>query len=61
MSKPQLAQATPVTPPIVNRIINPTVKSIGVSSLIDPPHIVASHEKILIAVGTAIIIVAAVK
>jgi len=29
--------------------------------LIEPPHIVATQEKILIAVGTAMIIVAAVK
>jgi hypothetical protein len=33
----------------------------GASMLIDPPHIVANHEKILIPVGTAMIIVAAVK
>ena len=36
-------------------------KSIGVSNLIDPSHIVAIQLKILIPVGTAIIIVAAVK
>jgi hypothetical protein len=45
----------------VNRKINPTVQSIGVVSLITPPYIVPNHEKILIPVGTAIIIVAAVK
>ena len=33
----------------------------GVLNEIDPPHIVAIHEKILIPVGTAIIIVAAKK
>jgi len=38
------------------------VKSIaGLSKLIDPPHKVASQLNILIPVGTAIIIVAAVK
>ena len=31
------------------------------SNLIEPPHMVATQEKIFIAVGTAIIIVAAVK
>lgn len=35
--------------------------SIGVSKIIEPAHIVAIQEKILIPVGTAIIIVAAVK
>ena len=37
------------------------VNSIEVVSIIDPPHMVATHLKILIPVGTAIIIVAAVK
>jgi hypothetical protein len=45
----------------VKRKMNPTVNNIGVSNLIDPPHIVAIQLKILIPVGTAIIIVAAVK
>ena len=36
-------------------------KSIGVFKIIRPPHIVAIQENILIPVGTAIIIVAAVK
>jgi hypothetical protein len=61
MSNPQFEQATPVTPPIVNKTKNPLVNLIGASMLIDPPHIVANHEKILIPVGTAIIMVAAVK
>jgi hypothetical protein len=39
----------------------PKQKSIGVLNSIDPPHIVANQLKILIPVGTAIIIVAAVK
>jgi len=50
-----------VTPPTVNRKIKPIAQSIGVLKLIDPPHIVAIHEKILIPVGTAIISVAMVK
>jgi hypothetical protein len=35
--------------------------NIGVFKLIEPPHIVAIQLKILIPVGTAIIMVAAVK
>jgi hypothetical protein len=45
----------------VKRKINPIVNNIGVSNLIEPPHKVAIQLKILIPVGTAIIIVAAVK
>ena len=46
-----------VNPPIVNRATNPKANTIGVVYRIDPPQHVASHEKILIPVGTAIIIV----
>ncbi len=35
--------------------------SMGGRNSIEPPHIVAIHEKILMPVGTAMIIVAAVK
>jgi len=52
---------TPDTPPIVNKKIKPTVNNKGVLKLIQPPHIVANQLKILIPVGTAITIVAAVK
>jgi len=45
----------------VNKNIKPIVHNIGVSYLILPPNIVANQENILIPVGTAIIIVAAVK
>jgi hypothetical protein len=45
----------------VNKKINPMANSIGVFNCILPPHIVAIQLKILIPVGTAIIIVAAVK
>lgn len=51
----------PVRPPAVNRKINPRAQSIGVSYFTCDPKIVASHLKILMPVGTAIIIVAAVK
>jgi hypothetical protein len=57
-----LARIIPVSPPRVNRKINPRTKSIvGFPISIEPPHIVAIQLKILIPVGTAIIIVAAVK
>lgn len=52
---------TPVNPPIVNKNINPNANSIGALYVIRPAQRVANHEKILIPVGTAIIIVAAVK
>jgi len=45
----------------VNKIKKPTIHNIGVFNLITPPHIVANQLNILIPVGTAIIIVAAVK
>mgnify|MGYP003960207267 CR=1 FL=1 len=61
MSTPELANITPVTPPTVKRKIKPNANNIGVFKLIDPPHIVAIQLNILIPVGTAMIIVAAVK
>lgn len=61
MSIPEFAKTTPVKPPTVNKNKNPTAKSIGVLNSMLPPHIVASQLKILIPVGTAIIMVAAVK
>jgi hypothetical protein len=45
----------------VNKTKNPTIHSIGVFILMTPPHIVANQLNILMPVGTAIIIVAAVK
>jgi hypothetical protein len=45
----------------VNRKINPNAQTIGVANRIRPPKIVPNQEKILIPVGTAIIIVAPVK
>jgi hypothetical protein len=41
--------------------MKPKAHNIGTVYLTDPPKIVANQEKILIPVGTAIIIVAAVK
>ena len=41
--------------------MDPIANNIGVVNFIDPPHIVAIQLKILIPVGTAITIVAAVK
>jgi hypothetical protein len=62
ISNPALDNITPVNPPKVNKKRNPTAKSIaGCFMSIKPPHIVAIQLKILIPVGTAIIIVAAVK
>jgi hypothetical protein len=45
----------------VNKKIKPLAKSIGVFNTIEPPNIVATQLKILIPVGTAMIIVALVK
>ena len=61
MSNPPLANSTPVNPPIVNKNTNPKAKYIGVTNLILPPYNVPNQLNILIPVGTAIIIVAAVK
>ena len=58
---PALANMTPVTPPRVNKKTNPIAKSIGVSKVRDPPHMVAIQLNIFIPVGTAIIIVASMK
>lgn len=48
-------------PPIVNKAKNPKVNNNGVVNLKLPPYRVANQLKILIPVGTAITIVAAVK
>jgi hypothetical protein len=60
-SRPALANTTPVTPPMVNKNIKPNVNNIGVFNSITPPQSVANQLKTLIPVGTAIIIVDAVK
>jgi len=61
MSIPELDKIIPVKPPKVNRKMKPLANNIGVVSTILPPNIVAIQLKIFIPVGTAIIIVAAVK
>jgi len=61
ISTPAFASTTPVTPPIVNNVINPTAKYVGVLLRITPSHNVAIQENTFTPVGTAITIVAAVK
>ena len=58
---PALASTTPVTPPTVNRKMKPIAHSIGVLKSIEPPHMVAIQENILMPVGTAMTMVAAMK
>lgn len=57
----EFARTTPVRPPIVNKNTNPRAHKQAALYVIRVPYIVASHLKILIPVGTAIIIVADVK
>lgn len=61
ISIPELDKIIPVNPPNVNRNMKPLAKSIGVFMTIFPPNIVATQLKIFIPVGTAMIMVAAVK
>jgi len=61
MSREQLPNTKPVSPPTVNKKIKPITHIIEEVYLILEPWIVAIQLKILIPVGTAIIIVAAVK
>jgi hypothetical protein len=61
MSIEELARITPVSPPTVNRNTNPMAHIIGVSNDKWDPVIVVNQLKILIPVGMAIIMVAAVK
>jgi hypothetical protein len=61
MSIEEFAKITPVNPPIVNRNTKPKAHNIGVSIDRCDPLIVAIQLKILIPVGIAMIIVAAVK
>ena len=50
-----------MTPPTVNRKMKPIAQSIAAVKRIEPPHMVAIQEKILMPVGTAITIVAKTK
>jgi hypothetical protein len=61
ISKDEFDKIIPVKPPVVNRKINPKAHSTGVSYLILDPWRVANQLNTLIPVGTAIIMVAAVK
>lgn len=61
MSRAEFDKIIPVTPPVVNRKMNPNAQSIGVVYLMFDPCRVANHLNTLIPVGTAMIIVAAVK
>jgi hypothetical protein len=61
ISIPEFDKTIPVKPPKVNKKIKPFANNIGVFKTILPPNIVAIQLKILIPVGTAIIIVALVK
>jgi hypothetical protein len=51
----------PVKPPNVNKKMKPLANNMGVFKITTPPNIVAIQLKTFIPVGTAIIIVAAVK
>jgi len=61
ISKDEFDKTIPVSPPTVNKKINPRAHNIGTSYLTFAPKIVASHLNTLIPVGTAMIIVAVVK
>jgi hypothetical protein len=61
MSIDEFGRTTPVRPPIVNRNTNPSAHKQAALYVIRVTYIVASHLKILIPVGTAIIIVDDVK
>lgn len=61
MSREEFARTIPVNPPTVNKKRNPKTQNIGASNANGVPCIVANQEKILMPVGTAIIMVAEVK
>lgn len=61
MSILELARTTPVNPPTVNKNTNPAAHKSEGEKINWVPWRVPSQLKILIPVGTAIIIVAAVK
>jgi hypothetical protein len=61
MSIDEFARTTPVRPPIVNRKTNPSAHRQAALYVIRILYSVASHLKILIPVGTVIIIVADMK
>lgn len=57
----EFANTIPVSPPNVNKTINPNVQSIGVLNFGIFPFIVDNHLNTLTPVGTAITMVAEVK
>src|SRR3954465_8324141 len=61
MSTGAIARTRPEKPPMVKRQMKPIAKSIGVSKLMEPRHIVEIQLKILTPVGTAMRIVAYMK
>lgn len=61
ISSEEFARIIPVSPPMVNRKMNPRAHNIGGSHLMVPPCNVASQLKTLIPVGMAMIMVADVK
>lgn len=61
MSREEFARTIPVSPPMVNRKMNPSAHSMGGSHFIVPPCKVANQLNTLMPVGMAMIIVADVK
>lgn len=61
MSKDELANTMPVSPPIVKRKMKPRAQSMAASHLIIPPCRVANQLNTFTPVGIAMIIVADVK
>ena len=61
MSNDELARTIPVSPPTVNRKINPSAHSMAGDQLILPPCKVANQLNTFTPVGIAIIMVADVK
>jgi len=61
MSREELDNTTPVSPPTVKRVTKPNAHIMAGLNTNRTPCIVPNHLKILIPVGTAIIIVAEVK
>lgn len=61
ISRDELDKMIPVNPPIVNKEMNPIAHNAGATWGIGVPNVVANHLNTLIPVGTAMIIVVAVK
>lgn len=61
ISKDELERIMPVSPPMVNRATNPIAQSMEIFLGVSWPKAVAIHLNTLIPVGTAMIIVVAVK